>query len=209
MRRRGPQLRSPRGAVQTLGSSKDSAHCPVGPGPRISSGCWHQPALLLCSPGKPASTHPGCTRIPAASGSPLPHPTNTAAPPECAMRSPASARRSRGVRGGSEGAPGGRREGEDAAGGAGGGEGRARHSHPRRALATARSRGRPARPRGPRTNQRAGGEPSPPPGALIGPARKTQLRESRPERQVCKLWPAGADRLALGGAPGPALWPAG
>lgn len=100
------------------GSFRDQ---PTPPRPRLrfSPGRWHQPRVPLCSPGKPASTHPGCVRIPAASGSPLPHPTITAAPTERAMRSPASARPEPGVRGGRQG--GRREEGErPQRGGAGG-----------------------------------------------------------------------------------------
>ncbi|KAL0625918.1 hypothetical protein AAY473_004971 [Plecturocebus cupreus] len=99
------------------------------------------------------------------------------------MRSPASARPEPGSSGRERGRGGG---------GAGGGGGRARHSHSRRALAASRSRGRPSL-EGRETNQRARGERNPPRGALIGPARATQLQENGSERQVCKLRPAGAD----------------
>ncbi|XP_019502051.1 PREDICTED: uncharacterized protein LOC109384858 [Hipposideros armiger] len=57
------------------------------------------------------------------------------------------------------------------------------------------------------TNQRARGwgrgRAEPAPGALIGPARKIQLPEYWPERQVCKLRPAGACNPTLLGRPAP------
>lgn len=53
MRRRGPQLRSPRGAVQILGSSKDSAHCPVGPGPASVRAAGTNRVSFCALPGSP------------------------------------------------------------------------------------------------------------------------------------------------------------
>lgn len=81
-------------------------------------------SLLLYLPlSRAATLLTQAARVPAARGSPLPHPTNTAAPPSCAMRSAARARPEPGAQQ--------EKEGASAAGGTRGAVGGARHSHSR------------------------------------------------------------------------------
>lgn len=119
-------IHSPRSSVAATPTPQDS------PGPGGTPGhLLPEPPFVLHPPR--TVPHPPLTRVarvPAVRGSPLPHPTNTAAPPSCAMRSAARARPEPGAQ---------QKEGASAAGGtrraAAGG---ARHSHSRPASRVAR-----------------------------------------------------------------------
>lgn len=126
-------------------------------------------SLLLCSPAPDGPPHPltRAARVPTARGSPLPHPTNTAAPLACAMRSAARARPEPGAQQ--------EKEGASAAGGTRGAAGGARHSHSRPASRVARPISACRRSRALRgTRSLAWRAPPNEPG-------------TRPRSQVCKL----------------------
>lgn len=201
-----PGSAGPRGVGLTLGSSRDSALTLAWPRPRSRRSGWHQPRLLLCSPGKPASTHPACARIPAANGSPLPHPTNTAAPPVCNAEPHQRAAGARERRVGATG--GGRRGVKEERGGDGGRRegpaGGARAPLPLMPRTRRCSQQLPcARPRGSRDQSASAGGAEPSAGRAHWFRHATQVLESQPESQACKLRLAGADLPAQVGRPAP------
>lgn len=126
-------------------------------------------SLLLCSPAPDGPPHSltRAARVPTARGSPLPHPTNTAAPLACAMRSAARARPEPGAQQ--------EKEGASAAGGTRGAAGGARHSHSRPASRVARPISACRRSRALRGTR-----------SLAWRAPPNE-RGTRPRSQVCKL----------------------
>lgn len=192
--------------VLALGSSRDSSHSVLGPGPTLAWAAGTSPSSFCVLPGSPPLLTRAARgfRPPAAARCPIPRTLRRPQSVQCGA--PPARGQSRGVRGGREG---GRERGRERGGEGQGGGGRPRHSHSRRALAAARSCCPPARPRRSWDQSARAGRADLSPGELIGSVRTTQLRGRGPERQVCKLPQARADCRAQVGCLAPRCDPQG